>query len=104
MQQQVFGVDTLGSLKMGYCCDFSAEDSLEKMESSWKGALRVMVSYGGNRGFLLVCLNAAVKYLAVDIIMLVAVAVGMMSFLGNQETVCPMWTELVAGIQILLQW
>ena len=50
----------------------------------------MMVSYGGNRGFLLVCLNAAVKYLAVDIIMLVAVAVGMMSFLGNQETVCPM--------------
>ena len=37
-----------------------------------------MVSDGGIRGFLLICLNAAVKYLEVAIIMSVAVAVGMM--------------------------
>ena len=33
---------------------------------------------GGSRGFLLIFLNAAVKYFAVAIIMSVAVAVGMM--------------------------
>ena len=62
----------------------------------------MMVSYGGSRGFLLVCFNVAVKYLAVSIIIsvAVAVAVGMMSLWGNQDTVFPMQTELVAGIQI----
>ena len=59
-----------------------------------------MVSDGGSRGFLLICFNAAVKYLAVAIIMLVAVAVVMMSFWGNQYTFCQMQTELVEGIQI----
>ena len=49
-----------------------------------------MVSDGGSRGFLLVCFNAAVTSLAVDIIMLVAVAVGMVSFWGKQETGCKM--------------
>ena len=29
-----FGVDTLGSLKMWDCCDFSAEEAQENMESS----------------------------------------------------------------------
>ena len=43
--------------------------ALEKMESSFKGALRVMVSDSSSREFLLVCFNAAVKYLAVTIIM-----------------------------------
>ena len=42
--------------------------------------------------FLLICFNAAVKYLAGDIIMLVEVAVGIMSLCGNQETFCPMRT------------
>ena len=64
-----FGGDNLVSLKMGDCCDFNAEEALEKMESSFKGALRVMVSDSSSREFLLVCFNAAVKYLAVTIIM-----------------------------------
>ena len=38
----------------------------------------MMVSDGGSRGFLLICLNAAVNYDAVAITMSVAVAVGMM--------------------------
>ena len=29
-----FGVNTLGSLKVGFFCDFSAEEVLEKMEPS----------------------------------------------------------------------
>ena len=70
------------------------------MESSWKSDLCVMVSDGGSRGFLFICLNAAVKYFAVAIIMSVAVAVGMMILWGNQEILCPMRTKLVAGIQI----
>ena len=70
------------------------------MESSWKSALRVMVSYGGSRGFLLICINAAVKSLAVDIIVSVEVAVKMMILWDYQETLCPMQTEFVAGIQI----
>ena len=44
--------------------------------------------------------NAAGKSLVVDIIISVAVAVDMMSFWVNQETVFPMRTELVAEIQI----
>ena len=59
-----------------------------------------MVSDGVNRGFLLVCFNCVVKYFLVATIMAVSVAVGMVSFWLNQETVCKMWTELVAGIQI----
>ena len=70
------------------------------MELSWKSALHVMVSDSGNREFLLICLNAAVKYFAVAIIMSVAVAVGMMILWGNQETLCTMRTELGEGIQI----
>ena len=73
-----FGVNTLVSLNVGGCCVFSAEEALEKMEFSWESALRVMVSDGGSRVFLLIFLNAAVKYFAVAIIMSVAVAVGMM--------------------------
>ena len=38
-----FGMNTLGSLKIGVCCGFSAEEALYNMESSWKSALRVMV-------------------------------------------------------------
>ena len=95
-----FGVNTLGSLKVGGCCGFSAEEALEKMELSWKSVLRMMVLDGGSKGFCFVCLNAAVKYFAVAVIMSVAVAVGMMSLWGNQETLFPMRTELVAGIQI----
>ena len=75
-----FGVDTLGSLKLGDCCGFSVEEVLEEMKSTWKIALRVMVLDGGSRGFLLICLNAAVKYFAVAIIISVAVGVGMMIF------------------------
>ena len=45
-----FGVNTLGILKVRGCCGFSAEGALEKMETSWKSALRVMVSDGGSRG------------------------------------------------------
>ena len=60
----------------------------------------MVVSYGGSRVFLLVCFNAAVKYLVVVIIISMAVAVVMMSLWINQDTVCPMRTELVAGIQI----
>ena len=59
-----------------------------------------MVSYGGSRVFLLVCVHAAVKSLVVAIIMSVAVAVVMMSLWVNQDTVCPMRTEFFAGIQI----
>ena len=55
---------------------------------------------GGSREFLLICLNAAVKYCVVAIIMPVEVAVGMMSLWVNKEKYCPMRTELVAGIQI----
>ena len=33
-----FGVTTLESLKVGDCSGFSAEEALEKMESSWKSA------------------------------------------------------------------
>ena len=73
-----FGVNTLGRLKVGGCCVFSAEEALEKMELSWESALRVMVSDGGSRVFLFIFLNAAVKYFAVVIITSVAVAVGMM--------------------------
>ena len=50
----------------------------------------MVVSDGGNRGFLLICFNAAVKSLEVAIIMLVIVAVGMMSLWVNQDTVCTM--------------
>ena len=89
---------------MGSCCGFSAEEALDKMELIWKRALCVMVSYGGSRGFLLICLNAAVKYLAVAVNMSVAVEFCMMSLWENQETLCPMQTELVTGIQILWQW
>ena len=97
-----FELNTLGSLKVGGCRGFSVEEALEKMESSWESALRLMVSYGSSRGFLFICLNAAVKYFVVAIIIsvAVAVAVGMMSLWGNRETLCPMRTELVAGIQI----
>ena len=94
------GENTLGSLKVGGCCGFIEEEALEKMELSWKSALRVMVSDCGSRVFLLICLNAAVKSFVVAIIMSVAVAVGMMSLWGNQETLCQMRTELVAGIKI----
>ena len=59
-----------------------------------------MVSDGDSRGFLLICLNAAVKYLAVAITTSVVVTVDMMRLWGNQEKLCPMRTELVAGIQI----
>ena len=60
----------------------------------------VMVSDSVSRGFLFICFNTEVKSLAVAMIMLVEVAFGMMSLWGNQETVCPMRTELVKGIQI----
>ena len=40
----------------------------------------MMVSDGGSRGFLVICVNAAVKCFAVTIIMSVTVAVGMMIF------------------------
>ena len=63
----------------------------------------MMVSYGGSRGSLLVYFNASVKYLVVAIIMSVLVAVVIIGFWGNQETFCPMRTELVAVIQILLK-
>ena len=85
---------------MGGCCGFSAEVLLEKMESSCKIALPVMVSDGHSRGFLFICINAAVKYFRVAIIMSKAVGVGVVSLWGNQETLCPIRTELVAGIQI----
>ena len=55
-----------------------------------KNDLHTMISDGGSRGFLLIFFNAAVKYLAVAIIMFVAVAVCMMSLCVNQETVFPM--------------
>ena len=59
-----------------------------------------MVSDGGIRGFLLLCFNAEVEYFVVAIIMSVAVAVGMTSFWGNQDTTCTMITELVEGVLI----
>ena len=59
-----------------------------------------MVSDGGSRGFLLICLNDAVKYFEVAIIMSVAVSVGTMILRRNQDTLCPMRTALVAGIKI----
>ena len=37
--------------KGGGCFSFSEEEALENMESSWKSALRVMVSDCGSRGF-----------------------------------------------------
>ena len=49
-----FGVNTLEKFKVGGCCVFSAEEALEKMESIRKSALRVIVSDGGSRGFLLI--------------------------------------------------
>ena len=79
-----FGVKTLGSLKVVGCCGFSAEEALEKMELGWKSALCVIVSDGGSRRFLLICINAAVKYFAVNIIKSWAVAVGIMSLWVNQ--------------------
>ena len=79
----VFGFNTLGSLKLGGCFSFSVEEELENMELSWKSALLVMILDGGSRGFLLICLNAVVKYFAVAIIISVAVAVGVMSLWGN---------------------
>ena len=85
-----FGLNTIGRTKVGDCCVFSAEEALDKMELSWEIALRVMVSDGGSRVFLLIFLNAAVKSFAVAIIMSVVVAVGMMILWGNQETFCPM--------------
>ena len=72
-----FGVKTLRNL--GGCCGFIAEEAFQNVEPSWKSALRVMVSDGGSREFLLICLNAAVKYFAVAIIMSMEVAVGMMN-------------------------
>ena len=57
-----------------------------------------MVSDGGSRGFLFVCFNTAVKYLAVAIIMLVVVAVVIMILWVNQETGFPIQTKLVEGI------
>ena len=62
--------------------------------------MRVMVSDGGSRGFLLVCFNSAVKYLAFAITMSVAVAIVVVSLYGNQERVCSIQTELVEGIQV----
>ena len=38
-----FGVNTIGSLKVGGCCDFIVEEALENMELSWKSSLHVMV-------------------------------------------------------------
>ena len=55
---------------------------------------------GGSREFLFIRFNAAVKSLAVAIIMSVEMVVGMMSLWGNQDKVCPIQTELVAGIHI----
>ena len=62
--------------------------------------MRVMASDGVSRRFLLIFFNAEVKSLAVAIIMSMAVAVGMKSFWGNQDTTCTMITELVEGILI----
>ena len=60
----------------------------------------MMVSDGGSRRFLFICFNAEVKSLEVAIIMLVAVAVGIISFSVNNETVFLIRTESVAVIQI----
>ena len=98
-----FLVGPLGSLTVGGCCYCSEEEALDKIESSWISGLRVMISDGGKRRFLLVYFNAVFKSFVVAEIMSVAAAVGMVSFWGYQETVCPMWTEFVAGIQISWQ-
>ena len=45
----VFGVDTLGSLKLRGCFDFSAEEAFYNMELSLKIDLHVMVSDGVSR-------------------------------------------------------
>ena len=95
-----FGVGTLASLKMGGYCDISVEEAFDKIKSSLNSDFLVVVSYGGSRGFLLVCFNAAVKSFVVAIIMSVAVVVVMMSLWVNQDTFCPMLTEFVAEIQI----
>ena len=79
---------------------FSEEEALANMESSFKSAFHDMVSYGGKIWFLVACLNAEVKYFASAIIMLVAVAIGMVSLWSNQETACTIQTKLVVGIQI----
>ena len=84
------GVDILGSLKMGGCCDVSAEEAFDKIKSSLNRALLVVVSYGGSGGFLLFCFNTAVKYLVVAIIMLVAVSVVIIILWVKQDTVCTM--------------
>ena len=42
--------------------------------------------------YFIICFNAAVKSLVVDIIISVAVAVGMMNLSVNQEIVFPMQT------------
>ena len=86
--------------KMADCCDLSAEEVLEKMESIFKSALCVMVSDDFSRLFLLISFNAVLKSLPVDVIMSVAVAVGMMSLWGNQKTFCLMQNELMEYIQI----
>ena len=59
------------------------------MELSWKSALRVVVSDGGSRRFLLIYLNVAVKYFVVA--MSVAVAVGMMNSFLEIFDACPSW-------------
>ena len=56
------------------------------MESIANSDFCVMVSDGDSRGVLLGFFNAAVKSLAVSMIMLVAVSVGVMSYWGNKET------------------
>ena len=58
-----------------------------------------MVSDGGIRGLLLIFFNTSVKSLEFAMIMSMSVTVGMMSLWINQETVCPMQTELVVGIK-----
>ena len=95
-----FGANTLGSLKVGGCSGFIEEQAWDKMEYSWKSALRVMILYGDSRDFLSIFFNAAVKYFVVPITMSVAVTVGIMSLWGNQETLFPIRSELVTGIKI----
>ena len=96
-----FGVDNIGSLKTGVCCDYCAEEVLDKMGFIWNSALLVIVSDGGRRVFSLVCFYATVQYLVVAVIMLGAV--GIICLWGNHEKVFPIWTELVAGINIWWQ-
>ena len=62
-----------------------------------------MVSDVGSRRFLMICFDAAGKSLVVAIIMSVEVEAGMMGLWVNQDTVCPMLTELVSGIQTVRQ-